>query len=100
MDNINSHRQAFEKFDAQNPHVFQLFKQFAEQMRASGRKHYGAMGIINQIRWHMALKTTDEEFKINNNYAPYYARKLADSDARFRDFFRMRRVRGEVRHAA
>ena len=82
---------AFEKFHADNPHVWELFKKFATEAKASGRSHYSARTILHRLRWHVSIETKgDEEFKINDHHSPFYARKLAAEDVKFKGFFRNR----------
>lgn len=75
----------FTRYHNQHPEVWDSFKRYAAEMRATGRKRYSAWAIINRIRWdHDILKT--EEFKISNDYIALYARVaiyLAPSMASF-----------------
>lgn len=84
-------RFAFNKFEQENPHVFDLFRHYAEMVRARGHEHYSARAIFHRMRWHTDVETTDDEgFKLNNNLTPFFARKLMTTDARFVNFFRNR----------
>jgi len=65
---------AFLEFHHKNPEVYELFKRFTFQVVNSGRHGYGARSLIERIRWHTNIETTDPDFKINNNHAPHYAR--------------------------
>lgn len=69
-------QEEFEEFDAANPHVYAAFKRFAREALRSGRPRFGAKAIYERLRWHYAMKTTGEEFKLPNNYTSRYARKL------------------------
>lgn len=81
----------FQTFHSENPHVYEEFKALAFQMLGSGRRKYSAEAIFNVIRWHHDLSTTTEEqFKINNNYRSIYARVLQLEHAEFEDFFASR----------
>ena len=86
----------FERFHAENPHVFEELRKLALKMRRSGRKHYGMKGLFEVLRWHRALETTDGDFKLNNNYTSFYARLLMDSEPELEGFFRTRKAKGEV----
>ena len=82
---------AFEKFHADNPHVWDLFRSYAWQVKNTGRAHYSARAIVEPIRWHKAIETKGGgDFKINNNHVPFYARKLSAEDVNFKGFFRDR----------
>lgn len=84
-------REQFFIFHDANPHIFKLFEKYAAELKQTGRRHYGANIIIERIRWHQAVSTTDQEFKINNNHAPMYARLLILVDPSYRAFFRLRK---------
>lgn len=64
------------EYDRINPHVWDLFKRFAQEVKQSGRKQYSAQSIIERIRWHVDTTTRGSDFKISNNCVAYYARKM------------------------
>ena len=80
----------FRKFDSENPQVYEAFQGIASQLLARGRKQHGARAILERVRWDFSLATTGDEFKINNNYVAFYARKLIAQDSRFVNFFALR----------
>jgi hypothetical protein len=86
-------RQAFEDFDQANPHIWELFMQFACEVRVH-HSHFSADAVLHRIRWEVATTTTEYEagsYKINNNYSAFYARKLMAADPEdFAGFFRTR----------
>lgn len=85
---------AFEDYHRANPQVYELFKQFTFEVIRSGRRHFSADAVLHRIRWEAAVKTTDSEgFKINNNYAAFYARKFMKDFPQYEGFFRTRRRR-------
>jgi len=85
--------QRAKKFDAENPEFYKLFTKYALQIQSRGHKKFSAYAIFERIRWHTAIETTDPDFKLNNSYRPYYARKLMAFDVRFWDFFNVRGAR-------
>jgi hypothetical protein len=90
MSNLEN---AFSKFDADNPHVYELFKKFTEQIVKAGAKTYSARAIIHRIRWHTDIDTESvDTFKINNNHSPYYARKYMSEFPSRAGMFRVREV--------
>ena len=65
----------FEAFDAENPQVYDLFKQFSFELIATGKKKSSAWLIANRLRWETAIKTTGDDFKIRKfmrNYPIYH----------------------------
>jgi hypothetical protein len=67
---------AFERFHAQNPEVYDLLRKFALEALGAGRTKMGIKFIIERIRWEMLVVTRGNEFNINNNFSSRYARKL------------------------
>ena len=90
-----THRERFEKFHAENPVVYRLFCRFADELLARGRTRYSADAICHRIRWHVAVETTDMDFKINDHYTAFYARLWMKDHPEFGEFFETRRQRSE-----
>ena len=65
----------FEKYHKENPNIYKAFVRYALQAKQKGFKNYSAKSLFEIIRWHTPIKA-DGVFKINNNYAPDYARKM------------------------
>lgn len=86
--------QRFKQFHLANPEVYEEFKRLANQMKRTGRKQYSAETIINVMRWHFEIKSTDT-FKLNNDFKPLYARLLAWECPEFSEFFEFRKVRSQ-----
>ena len=84
----------FWEYHRSNPHVFELFKKYAQEIRDSGFRHYGSKSIFERVRWHLDVETLDPEgFKMNNNYSSRYARLLMFEDPTFEGFFRNRTLK-------
>ena len=80
----------FETYLSDNPHVYVGFEERAMKA-AKGRRNFGAFAIINILRWDTMVAGNDD-YKINNNYAPYLAREFERRNPLYRGFFRKRRV--------
>lgn len=81
----------FEAFDAKHPEVFELFQSKATELLERGIKHYSSRALLEVLRWHFTVNAErDGGFKINNNFAAFYARKLMEHDATFAGFFELR----------
>jgi len=80
----------FFKFHDENPHVYKEFERRALLLINKGRRHFGAKAIFEAMRFDWAATTTDEEFKLNNNYTAYYARMFEDKHPDYVGFFEMR----------
>jgi hypothetical protein len=86
---------AFIEYHRTHPEVFELFKRFSNDLRRSGRRHYGSKAILERVRWHYEVERSTD-FKCNNNYTACFARLLVFEQPEFRDFFEMRRTPGTV----
>ena len=84
---------SFEEFDKLNPQVWRMFARQALQAIKCGFKHYSARTIIEYMRHNTNIETTDPEFKLNNNFVPYYARKFHREYPQYDGFFEIRRRR-------
>jgi hypothetical protein len=72
------------------PEVYRRFKELALRLLESGRSHYGAKSIMETVRFHCALDSGEEEYKINNSFTALYVRMLIQEDRRFEGFFELR----------
>lgn len=77
-------------FHKANPRVYDLFKRFTFQVIRAGHQHYSADAVCHRIRWHTSVETQGDDFKINNNYAAYYARLFMVEHPQHDGFFRTR----------
>lgn len=66
-------KQKWWQYHKENPEVYELFKRFTLEVIASGHLRYSSKAIFERIRWHTEVETSGE-FKMSNNYTPYYAR--------------------------
>jgi hypothetical protein len=87
---MNLLEQDFVEFHAKNPHVYKLFDQFTKALISRGYAHQSADVVLHRIRWETLIETTDDTFKINNNYSAYYARLWMRDNPTYKGFFRTR----------
>jgi len=93
-------REQFERFHADNPDVYELFVKFTRQMMGRGHKHYAVAGIFERIRWEKDIGGDGEtQFKINNNYKPFYSRMYMEEQPWNDGFFRTRIQTTEAKQA-
>lgn len=88
-------RDGFNKFNEENPHIFKAFEEQALKAIEKGRKKISAKLIINWIRWHEFLESSDKNFKINDAYQSYYARYFIEKYPQHKDMFEFRKLRNE-----
>ena len=79
-------------YDSDYPEIWLKFEEYALRLINRGTKHYGAKAIFEVIRYHTKINT-NEEFKINNNYTAYYARKFHKQYPQYDGFFETRKIK-------
>lgn len=92
-----TYKEAFKRFDKMNPHVFRLLRDEAIAIKraAPGLKHIGIDFLFARLRWFYLMHTGGDTFKMNNNYQPFYNRKLMDECFELAGFFNTRRQRSK-----
>lgn len=83
----------FKAFDEKNPRVYDELVRLTLQAHEKGRTKIGIKMLIEVVRWNRFIRTTDGDFKINNNYAPRYARKIMSTYPELGDIFNTRDLR-------
>lgn len=83
----------FEQYHKENPAIWEQFKKVTFEAIKKGFKTYGSKGIFEIIRWHQGGEIKKDGFKINNNYAPNYARKFMVEFPENKDIFRIRTLK-------
>jgi len=83
----------FWEFHRENPQVYSALRDVAIQLSDRGWHHYGIKAIMEVVRFHKALETTDTKFKLNNNYSSRYARLLMEQEPRLNEFFEVRELK-------
>jgi hypothetical protein len=85
----------FLKYHEDNPQVYEKFRDITQRTIAKGFKHYSAKAIFELCRWHTGVEGNDE-FKVNNNYTPLYARLFEKEFPLYAGFFRKRESKYDV----
>lgn len=85
----------FNKFDKDNPKVYEKFRLLAFKGIKSGRKKLSSKQIIGVIRWEYSISTHDDhsKFKIDDRYTAWYARKFERDYPHYMGIFEKRRIR-------
>lgn len=82
--------QAFEKFHADNPHVYAMLRDLAVGYLSAGRRV--SIGFLYEVARHERFKTHGDWFKLNNNHRSRYARMLMQREPRLHGFFHTREL--------
>ena len=80
----------FKTFHSKNPEVYELFKTFTFRAINAGHIRLSSEMIINRIRWETSVVTSDKDYKINNDYKPFYARLFMEEHQTYGNFFNTR----------
>jgi hypothetical protein len=89
----------FRKFHRNNPMVFHRVVIACKELMEAGKKHYNIETILGVIRYDIDVNTVGDQFKINNNYKPFYSRMLMAYMGNF-DFFQLRDSIAEMHNFA
>ena len=87
----------FQTFHLQHPEVYKTICDKARILKRRGVTHYGVFALINVVRYHSDVSTDKTQpWRLNNNYAPYYARLIMRQEPDLQGFFELRTMKGEV----
>ena len=89
----------FRKFHRNNPMVFHKVVIASKELMRAGKKHYNIETILGVIRYDIDISTVGDQFKINNNYKPFYSRMLMTYMGK-PDFFALRNSIAEMHNFA
>jgi len=82
----------FRNFHRVHPHVYEQLKTLALRLKNVGVQSYGMKALFEILRFN-ALLSVDNNFELNNNYAPLYARLLMKQEEELQGFFKIRTLR-------
>jgi len=83
---------AFEKYCEDNPQVLVVLERFTWEAFAHGHTHIGIDFVHARARWYTSIETTGDDFKLSNNFRPYYARLIMQRHPELRGVFRLRKA--------
>ena len=88
--NYGHTKKDFDQFDRDNPQIYKYFVSFSKTA-AVNNSNYSARGIFHRIRWETSVNTQDQDFKLNDIWTAYYARKFMKDYPEYEGFFRLRK---------
>lgn len=78
----------FERFHAAHPEVYARLVGLARRLRARGFEQYSIKGLFEIVRFEQSVREdAAEEFALNNDYTPLYARLIMEREADLAGFF-------------
>lgn len=87
------HREAFQRFHAENPAVYAQLERLAFRLKNKGVQRWGIKALWEVLRYELAIATNADvsDYKLNNNHTAYYARLLMERNPEdLADFFETR----------
>lgn len=90
----------FAVYHAENPAVYAALRRFALEAKRAGRHRLGINALVERVRWYTAVEAVGDSFKINNSFAPHYARLLMATEPELAGFFETRKSRADDEVAA
>ncbi len=93
-----THAEAFQRFHAENPHVYERLKRLAFRLKVRGVERYGMKALWEVLRYEEAVATTAPagSYRLNNNFTARYARLLMELEPDLHGFFELRERRGNA----
>ena len=82
----------FKSYHRRNPHIYEQLKIMSLRLKNVGVEKYGMKALFEILRFN-ALLSVDNNFELNNNYAPLYARLLMKQEEELQGFFKIRTLR-------
>ncbi|MFA6917207.1 MAG: hypothetical protein WC222_12505 [Parachlamydiales bacterium] len=80
----------FAEFHLANPQVYTELVALAREASRRGRKRIGIKMIYEVVRWNRFIQTTDDSFKLNNDYHSRYARLIMQREVDLAGIFETR----------
>lgn len=81
----------FDEFHRDNPQVYRILVELARQwVKGTGRYKLGIGALYERARWEIAIRTSDPDYKINNNFRAFYARLIMHREIDLAGLFELR----------
>lgn len=82
-------------FHAANPEVYRRLCALALYARSKGAARLSINLLFERLRWELVVETVGDEFRLNNNHRPYYARELMRREPELAGLFETRALAEE-----
>jgi hypothetical protein len=83
----------FLEFHKANPHIYRGLVDLSRAWKQSGRDRLGIAMLWERFRWELAMETSGDLFKLNNDYRSHYARLIMEQEPDLEGIFETRRLR-------
>jgi hypothetical protein len=86
----------FQQYDQSNKHIYELYKSIAVKMAQEGRRQIGSKYIFEAMRYDYTFNSNNDPYKVNNNFAPMYARKFVLEHPQYGNLFKFKPLKGSM----
>lgn len=83
----------FREFHEENPHMYDRLVKMTKQLHSKGHRKVGMQMLFEVLRWQSMIRTTGDKYKINNDYASRYARKIMAEHPELVGIFETREIK-------
>jgi hypothetical protein len=83
-------RRRWERFHELNPHIYTLLVKMTRMLKEKGRTKIGIRMLWERLRWSYAVSTNSDDFKLNDHYTRFYARKIMEDNPDLKGMFEVR----------
>lgn len=84
-------REKWEVFHENNPHVYDLLREMAINLKKQGFKRCGIGLLWERLRWLSYIETYGEdEYRLRDSHRAFYARLLMEQEPELEGFFMLR----------
>lgn len=93
----DTNEKMFAEFHSEHPEVYKRLVDLTFEWRSIGYNKLGIQTLFEKLRWewHVAGLTDRAGYKLNNNYAADYARKIMAEHVELDGIFNIRTRKGE-----
>lgn len=83
----------FPAYHLANPQIYELYKVYTKKAIQRGFNHISSDFIFHIIRWETNVSASNDplNFKVNNNFTPFYSRLFMNEHPHLAGFFRTRK---------
>jgi hypothetical protein len=92
--NTTKRESKFWNFHLSNEGIYIHFCKFAREMEARGHTKLSSELLLNRVRWETLIQTSDPDYKISNDWRPYYSRMYL-IESHKKHFFKTKAILGE-----
>lgn len=85
-------KERFEQFHHENPHVYAVLVNIAREGKRRGIEQWSIAGTFEVARYERKFATTNDKFKLRNDFKPHYARLIMENESDLRGMFTTREL--------